>query len=137
MLPIRFHIPLFVFAALALLPLSHGPAMSNGTLPTLTVECLSDDPKAPLPEAWCTLFAERLAAAYPGFRVERGEPGTLIARLVAEHASARRFEARLVWLQDGAETAHPPLGTARMDGDLDGGAVAEFLDHLIAQSPAP
>lgn len=111
-----------------------GQALAD-TTDTILAAC--DLPaKAALPDdGLCALFAERMAAAWPGRRVELAPEGAeATLRLVVLSAAPGRLEARIDWT--GAP-AGPAIGTAQADAPLDTAALAAFLDRLIAETPPP
>lgn len=123
-----------VWALTLAAPVERAGAMSTGAPPELTVACMSEDPKAALPEGLCDLFIERLANTYPDRSVSAtGVSQDPALRLVVSRTSPRMLTARI----DRPDHQGLALGTMLSDGALDDAAISRFLDQLIAANPLP
>ncbi len=115
-------------------------AMGGGSTSARSVDvgCRADGGKAAVPPDLCTMFLERLGAAYPNHRFVAAPAGAQpMAELVVGRAGASRLEARLDWHGGTKSVAGEPLGTAIADRTLGAEEYGRFLDALIVATPMP
>ncbi|SOC06414.1 hypothetical protein [Rhodobacter maris] len=111
-------------------PLPAPAEAQRGDTAPLAIACRADRPKEPVTAEICALFAERVAARYPG-RAVRLQTAHTALTLVLLEAGRQRFVARI----DHAAGEGLAQGTARFDAPLDAAARAALIDRLLEAAP--
>lgn len=107
--------------------------MAMAETATIRVACMAERAGETVAGSICTLFAARIAAAYPAADVVADTQHPDVTLIVAQ-AGVRRFGGHIQWR--GAQPGEP-LAQALSGGALTDDTRAQLLDSLIAGTPRP
>lgn len=101
----------------------------------ITLECRAEGPKVTLPEGFCAMARDQLAAAYPNERIAppdgKAAPDAILRVLAL---GGKRATVQLDW-RSGAEG--PAISSLRAGASLDAEALSALVEQAIRASPRP